>query len=100
LISLAGATKEAQPPWRINTWGITGNGLKIVETTRDKELIGRDKPGKAAVGEVWVRGPPHQYTTARPDEIKDPIAPRSGGGEAVRMGQTEWGEREHQDGKI
>ena len=79
-----------------------GNGLKIVETTRDKELIGRDKTGKVAVGEVciWAGGPPHQYTTARPDEIKDPIAPGSGGDEAVRMGQTEWGGREHQDGKI
>ena len=82
-------------------WSITGNNLKIVETTRDKELIGRDKTGKAAVGEVWAGGPPHQYTTARPDEIKDPIAPGSGGDEAVRMGQiTEWGESEHQDGKI
>jgi hypothetical protein len=39
LINLAGATKEAQPPCRTSTWGITGNGFKIVETTRDMELI-------------------------------------------------------------
>ena len=53
------------------------------------------------VKQLWERYgriyPPHHYTTARPDEIKDPIAPGSGGDEAVRMGQTEWGEREHQD---
>jgi hypothetical protein len=63
------------------------------------ELIGRDKAGQSAVGEVWTRGPPQHYTTARSDEIKDPIAPGCGGDEAIRMGQTEWGEREHQDGK-
>jgi hypothetical protein len=34
--------------------------------------------------------PPHHYTTARPDEIKDPMAPGSGGNGI-------WGGREHQD---
>jgi hypothetical protein len=63
------------------------------------ELIGRDKTGQAAVEEVWTRGPPHHYTTARPNEIKDPIAPGRGGDEAIRMGQTEWGKREHQEDK-
>jgi hypothetical protein len=51
------------------------------------------------VGEVWTRAPPHQYTKASPAEIKDLIKPGFGGDEAIRMGYTEWGERDHQDDK-
>jgi hypothetical protein len=58
------------------------------------ELIGRDKTGQAAVGEVWTRGPPpsplHNGKTRRYNGSD--IAPGRGGDEAMGMGQTEWGQ--------